>query len=89
MRRKSKTTDISKMERTIKSFAGLRASLFDEFDKLRNGITDPTVANAVARMASEITKSAIAEINALKVQIRLGDEERAKVKAITDGTDAK
>lgn len=81
-----KKPQVVQLEQTVKSFAGLRSSLFDEFDRLRNGVTDPTTANAVARLASEITKSAIAEINALRLQVRLATEdEKNRVRSITDG----
>ncbi len=76
----------SKLKSTTKSFTGLRESLFEEFDNLRNGKIDNSRANSLARMASEITRSALAEINAIRTLNRLADEDRKRqLKTITDG----
>lgn len=75
-----------KRKPTTKSFAGLRESLYAEFDNLRNDRITPTKANSIARMASEITRSALAELNALRLFNKMADDsQRAKLKTITNG----
>jgi hypothetical protein len=41
----------------MRSSAGLRDALFDEMDALRNGNSNPTRANAVAKLAGSIVET--------------------------------
>jgi hypothetical protein len=53
-----------KMER---SFDGLRNVLFDQLDSLLSGTGKPEVANAVSRVASEITKSVSVQADIMRL----------------------
>lgn len=69
-------TETTKLSQTERTFAGLRESLFEEFDKIRNGLTTPQVANATARMSSEIVKTTVAEIDLAKLRMRMTDAQK-------------
>jgi hypothetical protein len=68
----------SKLHKTEKDFSGLRETLFEEMDRLRNGLSDPTNANATARLASEITKTVTAEMKLVELQIKLNPEQKGQ-----------
>ena len=46
--------------------AGLRDAIFDELDAIRNGNSNPTRANAVAKLASSIVETVRMEIEVSK-----------------------
>lgn len=50
-----------------RSSTGLRAALFDEIDRLRNGKTNQATANAMARLAGSIIQTVQLEIEAERV----------------------
>jgi len=52
------------MKTTEKTSAGLCDALFDEFDMLRNGLSDPQRASAVAKLAVQIINTKKLEIEA-------------------------
>jgi hypothetical protein len=45
-----------------RSSAGLRDAIFDEIDAIRNGTSNPTRANAVAKLATGIVETVRMEI---------------------------
>lgn len=49
-----------------RSSAGLRDAMFDELDALRNGESNPTRANAVAKLAGSIVETVRMELDAQK-----------------------
>lgn len=53
----------TKVERTS---AGLRDAIFDELEALRNGESNPTRANAVAKLASSVVETVRMEIDVQK-----------------------
>ena len=57
----------------VRTTAGLRDALFDELDRLRNGDTDATSANAVARLADQISNTVIMELEVQKFLARQPD----------------
>ena len=56
-------TNKSQVKRTSK---GLRDALFDELTALRNGESNPTQANAVAKIAASVVETVKMEIEAQK-----------------------
>ena len=52
------------MKTTEKTSSGLCDALFDEFDLLRNGLSDPHRASAVAKLAVQIINTKKLEIDA-------------------------
>lgn len=46
--------------------AGLRSAIFDEIDAIRNGTSNPTRANAVAKLAGSIVETVRMEIEVQK-----------------------
>ena len=46
----------------VRTSAGLRDAIFDELDALRNGTTNPTKANAVAKLATTVVETVRMEI---------------------------
>jgi hypothetical protein len=56
--------------------AGLRDAIFDEIDAIRNGTSNPTRANAVAKLATGIVETVRME---LEVQRHLRQSVGAKV----------
>lgn len=46
----------------VRTSAGLRDALFDELDRLRNGKTNATNANAVARLADQVVNTVQMEL---------------------------
>jgi hypothetical protein len=57
------TTDLP---RTVRTSAGLRDALFDELDSLRNGVSNPAKANAVAKVADQIISTVKMELDVQK-----------------------
>ena len=56
-------TEQPKVSRTS---AGLRDAIFDEIDAIRNGKSNPTRANAVAKLANGIVETVRMEIDVQK-----------------------
>jgi len=46
----------------VRTSAGLRDALFDELDRVRAGTSNPTCANAVAKLASGVIESVRMEL---------------------------
>lgn len=46
----------------VRTSAGLRDAIFDEIDAIRNGTSNPTRANAVAKLATGIVETVRMEI---------------------------
>ena len=59
-----KTTKTLKNKTTERTSAGLCTALFEEFDLLRNGLSDPHRASAVAKLAVQIINTKKLEIEA-------------------------
>lgn len=61
------TEAVSKPEAPIvRTSAGLRDAIFDEIDSIRNGNSNPTRANAVAKLAAGIVETVRMEIDVQK-----------------------
>lgn len=56
----------TKMPLVTRTSAGLRDALFDELDRLRNGDTNATNANAVARLADQVIHTVQMELEVHK-----------------------
>lgn len=54
------------MPTVSRTSAGLRDAIFDELDAIRNGSSNPTRANAVAKLASSIVETVRMEIEVSK-----------------------
>lgn len=61
-----KTTQTKQPEGVSRTSAGLRDALFDEIDAIRNGTSNPTRANAVAKLATGIADTVRMEIEVAK-----------------------
>lgn len=59
--------------------AGLRDAIFDEIDAVRAGYSNPTRANAVAKLATGIVETVRMEIEVQKHLKGLPAEDRAKL----------
>lgn len=46
----------------VRNSAGLRDAIFDEIDAIRNGTSNPTRANAVAKLATTVVETVRMEI---------------------------
>lgn len=57
------TAAVAPIERTS---AGLRDAIFDEIDAVRNGTSNPTRANAIAKLATGIVETVRMEIEVQK-----------------------
>lgn len=57
----------------IRSSEGLRDALIDEIDRLRAGITTPTRANALARLAEDVLRTIELELLVNKMAAADGD----------------
>ena len=60
-------TDVNKIKITEKTSAGLCDALFEEFDLLRNGLSDSHRASAVAKLAVQIINTKKLEIEAAAI----------------------
>lgn len=54
------------MPNVARTSAGLRDAIFDELDAIRNGSSNPTRANAVAKLAGSIVETVRMEIEVSK-----------------------
>lgn len=63
MTEETKTKVLGEAERTS---AGLRAALFDELDGLRNGTSNATKANAVAKLCMTVVETVRVELDVAK-----------------------
>jgi hypothetical protein len=60
-----------------RSTAGIREMLFNEVERLRASISTPAEANAIARLAKEITATVKLELEAKKLSMKMADAETA------------
>lgn len=58
---------------TIRTSSGLRDTLFDELDRLRNGESEPFKAAAVAKLAVQIINTAMLEVHLNRTDLAVGD----------------
>lgn len=58
----AKAETIKPQAAMVRTSAGLRDAIFDELDALRNGTTNPTKANAVAKLATTVVETVRMEI---------------------------
>ena len=56
----------TKMPRVTRTAGGLRDALFDELDAIRAGESNPTRANAVAKLSSSVVDTVRMELDVLK-----------------------
>lgn len=54
---------------TVRTSRGLRDTLFDELDMLRNGESEPLRAAAVAKLAVQIINTAMIEVHLSKTDL--------------------
>lgn len=64
------TTNLSSP--VIRNSAGLRNVIFDELDALRAGTSNPTRANAVAKLASGVVETVRMEVEVHKLRVTQG-----------------
>jgi hypothetical protein len=57
-----KPNDTAPAAAIIRTSAGLRDAIFDEIDAMRSGVSSPTRANAVAKLATGIVETVRMEI---------------------------
>lgn len=76
---KKETVEAPAVQRTS---AGLRDAIFDEIDAIRNGTSNPTRANAVAKLASGVVETVRME---MEVQRHL-NSSAANAKTIASGS---
>lgn len=57
-----------------RSSKGLRDAIFDEMDALRNGDTNPTTANATAKLAGTIIDTVRMEVEVRSALSKLADK---------------
>lgn len=60
------TTKSKELPAVSRTSAGLRDAIFDELDSIRNGTSNPTRANAVAKLAGSIVETVRMEIEVQK-----------------------
>lgn len=58
----AKTNGNGKVSPIVRTSAGLRDAIFDEIDSIRAGTSNPTRANAVAKLATGIVETVRMEI---------------------------
>ena len=54
--------EVIQVEKVSRTSAGLRDAIFDEIDAIRDGSSNPTRANAVAKLASGIVETVRMEL---------------------------
>ena len=62
----NKTAPVAQSSPISRTSAGLRDAIFDELDSIRNGSSNPTRANAVAKLAGSIVETVRMEIEVQK-----------------------
>jgi len=72
----AKTT--AAMPTVSRTSAGLRDAIFDELDAIRNGTSNPTRANAVAKLAGSIVETVRMEVEVNKYArgVQIGTADR-------------
>lgn len=65
--------------------AGLRDAIFDEMDAIRNGSSNPTRANAVAKLAGSIVETVRMEIEVQRFSRQIPENSKA-IESILGGT---
>lgn len=68
MSKKTKT-----MPPIVRTTAGLRDALFDEIDRMRNGETNATNANAISRLSDQVVNTVYVEVEVRKHLARIPD----------------
>ncbi len=72
---------------TIRTSRGLRDTLFDELDMLRNGESEPLRAAAVAKLAVQIINTAMIEVHLQRTDLSMTKTDDAlRVRPIQLGT---
>lgn len=72
---------------TIRTSRGLRDTLFDELDMLRNGETEALRASAVAKLAVQIINTAMIEVHLQRTDLSMvKTDEVLRVRPIQLGT---
>jgi hypothetical protein len=62
---------------TVRTSRGLRDTLFDELDMLRNGESEPLRAAAVAKLAVQIINTAMIEVHLSRTDLAIGNVDKA------------
>jgi len=66
-------------EPVVRTNAGLRAAMFDEIDGMRAGTSNPTRANAVAKLATVVIDSVRMELEVAKYIRGVPSDEGAEI----------
>jgi hypothetical protein len=69
--------DVTKKTVTVRTSRGLRDTLFDELDMLRNGESDPLRAAAVAKLAVQIINTAMIEVHLSRTDLSVERADKA------------
>lgn len=69
-------TKKTEMQSVTRTSVGLRDAIFDELDAIRNGTSNPTRANAVAKLAGSIVETVRMEIDAQKFAASVGKSQQ-------------
>lgn len=70
----AKTQEMKPITRTS---AGLRDAIFDELDAIRNGSSNPTRANAVAKLAGSIVETVRMEVEVQRHARQVGTQPQS------------
>lgn len=73
----AKVTATENVKTITRTGAGLREAIFDEMDALRNGSSNPTRANAVAKLAGSIVETVRMEIEVQRFSRQIPDNAPA------------
>lgn len=60
------TASTTKITKTVRTSAGLRDALFDELDNLKNGVSNPAKANAIAKLSDQVIATVKMELDVQK-----------------------
>ena len=60
------TPETTVMSKTARTSAGLRDTLFEELDALRNGTSNPAKANAIAKLSDQLISTVKMELDVQK-----------------------
>lgn len=75
------------MGEVARTSAGLRDAIFDEIDAIRNGSSNPTRANAVAKLASGVVETVRMELEVQRHWRNATKDERDQINQPKIGAD--
>ncbi len=80
---KKPVSTVTTMDHTLRTTVGLREALFDELDKLRNGVSNPGKSNAIANLTDKICATVRIDMEVQRFMEKYGNKE---VKLPSEGT---